>query len=90
MNDEHFSFGVRLASGVDVFTQYYIRRPMVFIVGASAPLIGEPRFGLDESPAQSAERTFWIRLYPGLVEPEIDVMIETLENFCRRKSKIAV
>ena len=58
MNDEHFSFGVRLASGVDVFTQYYIRRPMVFIVGASAPLIGEPRLAsMKAPPNQQKERS---------------------------------
>jgi CDP-6-deoxy-D-xylo-4-hexulose-3-dehydrase len=36
------------------------------------------------------DRTFWIGVYPGLAGPEIDFMIDTLENLCRRKSRIAV
>jgi CDP-6-deoxy-D-xylo-4-hexulose-3-dehydrase len=36
------------------------------------------------------DRTFWIGVYPGLAAPEIGFMIETIENFCRQKSRIAV
>ena len=36
------------------------------------------------------DRTFWIGVYPGLAEPEIDFMIETLDDLCRRENRIAV
>ena len=36
------------------------------------------------------DRTFWIGVYPGLAEPEIDFMIDTLGDLCRRENRIAV
>ncbi len=36
------------------------------------------------------DRTFWIGVYPGLGDEEIDYTIECIEDYCRRKGKIAV
>ena len=36
------------------------------------------------------ERTFWVGVYPGLVDASIDYMIEAFRDICAERIKIAV
>lgn len=72
------NIGTRLLFGGNLVRQPYMKGRNFRISGSL------------ENADTIVDRTFWIGVYPGLGVQEIDYMIETLENFCRRKDRIAV
>jgi len=72
------NIGTRLLFGGNLVRQPYMKGRHFRVAGSL------------ENADTIVDRTFWIGVYPGLGVQEIDYMIETLENFCRRKDRIAV
>jgi CDP-4-dehydro-6-deoxyglucose reductase, E1 len=72
------NIGTRLLFGGNLVRQPYMKGRNFRIVG-----------NLENADAV-VDRTFWIGVYPGIGEQEIDYMIEVIETYCRRASKIAV
>ncbi|QGM47784.1 lipopolysaccharide biosynthesis protein RfbH [Methylocystis heyeri] len=70
--------GTRLLFGGNLARQPYMKGRNFRIVGSL------------ENADAVVDRTFWIGVYPGLGDQEIDYMIEVIQNYCRRESKIAV